>query len=126
MASPMSPSPTNSCSRPPTASRSSAWAWSRREPEPSGGVASRTVPAAFAGAFPVEPLAVSFLAVAFLLVTPLLAEVAPVAPLAVEFRDAVERFLDADVRLAADDRFLDAPQVDMTSYTVPIVGHTRP
>jgi hypothetical protein len=38
----------------------------------------------------------------------------------------VELFLDVDARLADDDRFLDAPQVDMTSYTVPIGCHTQP
>ena len=84
-------------------------------------MASRTAPAASAVLFLVEPLPAAFLLVTFLPVTFLL-----VTFLGAELRELVERFLDADVRLAADDRFLDAPQVDMTSYTVPIGCHTQP
>jgi hypothetical protein len=54
------------------------------------------------------------------------AEFALVPPVAAAFVGAVERFLDADVLLGDDDRFLDGPQVDMTSYTVPRGCHTEP
>jgi hypothetical protein len=92
----MRPRPKNSCSRPPTASRSSADAWSRREPDPSGGVASRTLPDVFA-----DPFALVLFPDASLLVV-------------------------GDFLLVDDDRFLDAPHVDMTSYTVPTGCHPQP
>jgi hypothetical protein len=59
-------------------------------------VASRTLPEAFT-----EPFALALFPVAFLLV-------------------------DDDFLLVDDDRFLDAPHVDMTSYTVPTGRHPQP
>lgn len=46
--------------------------------------------------------------------------------LLVVFADVVEPFLAADFLPADVDFFLEAPQVDMTSYTVPIVRHPQP
>jgi hypothetical protein len=78
--------------------------------EPSGGVMSRTFPAAFVELFAVELFAVEPLAA---------------APLVELLAGAVEPFLAAEF-LAVDDFFLDAPHVDMTSYTVPTRHHPRP
>jgi hypothetical protein len=67
---------------------------------------SRTVPAAF-----VEPFAVGLL---------------PAAPLVELLAGAVEPFLGVDLLVLGDDFFLEAPHVDMTSYTVPTRHHPRP
>jgi hypothetical protein len=67
---------------------------------------SRTFPAAF-----VERLVVELL---------------PAAPLVELLAGAVEPFLAVDFLAVDDDFFLEAPHVDMTSYTVPTRRHPRP
>jgi hypothetical protein len=67
---------------------------------------SRTLPAAFAEPLDAEPL--------------------PVAPLEELLADDVEPFLGVAFLALDDDFFLDAPHVDMTSYTVPTRCHPRP
>jgi hypothetical protein len=67
---------------------------------------SRTFPAAF-----VEPFAVELLAA---------------VPLAELLAGAVEPFLAVDFLAVDGDFFLEAPHVDMTSYTVPTRHHRRP
>jgi hypothetical protein len=66
---------------------------------------SRTLPAAFVEPFAVEPL--------------------PAEPMVELLAGAVEPFLDLDFLAVDDDFFLEAPHVDMTSYTVPTRRHPR-
>jgi hypothetical protein len=66
---------------------------------------SRTFPAAFD-----EPLDVELL---------------PAEPLVELLAGAVEPFLPVDFLAADDGFFLEAPHVDMTSYTVPTRRHPR-
>jgi hypothetical protein len=47
------------------------------------------------------------------------------APLPAVVLGAEDPFDDADFLLADEDRFLEAPHVDMTSYTVPRGCHTQ-
>ena len=48
----------------------------------------------------------------------------PLAAFPDVFDDVVEPFLGAGFLAADDDFFLEAPHVDMTSYTVPTGRHT--
>jgi hypothetical protein len=50
----------------------------------------------------------------------------PAEPLVELFAGAVEPFLGVAFLAVDDDFFLEAPQVDMTSYTVPTRRHPRP
>jgi hypothetical protein len=67
---------------------------------------SRTFPAAFVERLVVEPL--------------------PAEPLVELLAGTVEPFLAVDFLAVDDDFFLEAPHVDMTSYTVPTRRHPRP
>ena len=67
---------------------------------------SRTLPAAF-----VEPFVV---------------ELFPTEALAERLAGVVEPFLAVDFLAVDDDFFLEAPHVDMTSYTVPTRRHPQP
>lgn len=67
---------------------------------------SRTLPVALVESFAVELL--------------------PAEPLVELLVGADEPFLPADFLAVDDDFFLEAPHVDMTSYTVPTRRHPRP
>ena len=66
---------------------------------------------------------VAFVEPAF--VEPFAVELLPAEPLVELLAGADEPFLAVDF-LEVDDFFLEAPHVDMTSYTVPTRRHPRP
>lgn len=59
-------------------------------------------------------------------VDPFVVELLPAEPLVEPLAGAVEPFLDVAFLAFDDDFFLEAPHVDMTSYTVPTRRHHRP
>jgi hypothetical protein len=75
---------------------------------------SRTLPAAVVELF-AEPL-----------VEPFAVELLPAEPLVELLAGVVEPFLAVDFLAGDVDFFLEAPHVDMTSYTVPTRRHPQP